>query len=226
MAKIKLGAIVVDMRGKLGGHVFAKNRGGNYMRTKTTPVNPQTTAQTNVRSIFAGITSNWSSLTEAQRESFNSKVSDYGKTNVFGDLKNPSGKALYQRLNQNLALTGQTQITVCPSPAAVPAISNASGIAYGETQSINLSYIGDATGSQVMVNATGIVSNGTSYVKNRLRTLYVASGAEDGSISIGTQWTNKNGAFAAGDVIFFALKVVNAQGQASPEVTFKVTAEE
>ena len=49
--KIKWGALVVDGRGKLGGHVAAQNRGGSYLRTKVTPSNPQTTFQTGVRSM-------------------------------------------------------------------------------------------------------------------------------------------------------------------------------
>jgi len=40
--KMKFGAIVVDGRGKIGGHVASKNRGGAYLRTKVTPSNPQT----------------------------------------------------------------------------------------------------------------------------------------------------------------------------------------
>ena len=42
MAKIKMTAIVADMRNKLNGSVFSRNRGGAYIRTKVTPINPQT----------------------------------------------------------------------------------------------------------------------------------------------------------------------------------------
>ena len=120
MAKLKFGMIVTDMRGKLGGHVFSKNRSGAYSRTKVTPVNPQTASQTAVRSLFAQISQGWSGLTQANRDSFNGRVADYSKTDVFGDLKNPSGKALYQRLNQNLGISNQSLITVAPSPVGVP----------------------------------------------------------------------------------------------------------
>ena len=42
MAKILTTAIVADIRNKLNGSVFSKNRYGAYVRTKVTPVNPQT----------------------------------------------------------------------------------------------------------------------------------------------------------------------------------------
>ena len=38
--KIKFGSEVVDGRGKIGGHVYSKNKGGAYKRTKVTPSNP------------------------------------------------------------------------------------------------------------------------------------------------------------------------------------------
>ena len=52
MAKIKFGMMMTDASGKLGGQVFSKNRGGSYVRTKSTPVNRQSSAQMNVRGIF------------------------------------------------------------------------------------------------------------------------------------------------------------------------------
>ena len=55
MAKIKFGMMMTDARGKLGGQVFSKNKGGAYVRTKVTPSNPQTIAQTTRRALFAAI---------------------------------------------------------------------------------------------------------------------------------------------------------------------------
>src|SRR3546814_3353017 len=52
ISKVKFGALMTDARGKLGGHVFSKNRAGSYLRTKVTPVNQQTSYQTSVRALF------------------------------------------------------------------------------------------------------------------------------------------------------------------------------
>ena len=54
MAKVLFSALISDMRNKLNGSVFAKNRGGSYLRTKVTPVNPQTVAQVHKRQHGAG----------------------------------------------------------------------------------------------------------------------------------------------------------------------------
>jgi hypothetical protein len=221
MAKIKFGMMMTDASGKLGGQVFSKNRGGSYVRTKVTPLNPQTTAQSNVRGIFASISSGWSTLSEAARASFNGFVSDYARTDVFGDLRNPSGKALYQRLNQNLSISDQALITTCPAPIAVP-FANLAGAEgdIGETEFI-VSTDGDTTDSVIVVWATPRLSQGTSFVKNRLRQLEIQSGGVSAVFDIYGAYTAKYGAIEAGDNIYIGVRVINAQGQASPLETIK-----
>jgi len=85
--KIKFGALVVDGRGKIGGHVASKNRGGAYLRTKVTPVNPQTSFQNAVRNRLTAFAQAWRGLAASQRAAWNSSVSDFSKTDIFGDIK-------------------------------------------------------------------------------------------------------------------------------------------
>jgi hypothetical protein len=214
--KIKYGAIVVDGRGKLGGHVASKNRGGNYLRTKVTPVNPQTAAQTNVRAIFGGLASGWSALTEAQRDSFNGRVQEYAKTDIFGDLKAPSGKALYQRLNQNLALTGQAAITTCPAAGYTPFAEDFEVNGDVSSSTLEIEFQNDLTGYVLMVFATAPVSQGTNYVKNRLRMITAVGGTNAAPITIFNVYQQAFGTPAVGDKIFIGVKVVNDGGGASP----------
>ena len=87
--KAKFGAIVVDGRGKIGGHVATKNKSGSYFRTKVTPVNPQSASQNSVRSRLATRAQAWKGLTAAQRTSWNAAVNDFQRTNIFGDTVIP-----------------------------------------------------------------------------------------------------------------------------------------
>jgi hypothetical protein len=221
MAKIKFGMMMTDASGKLGGQVFSKNRGGSYVRTKVTPLNPQTTAQTNVRGIFASISSAWSNLSESARASFNGFVSDYARTDVFGDLRNPSGKALFQRLNQNLVISEQAQISVCSAPIAVP-FANLTG-ADGDVSSLSfdVTTAGDTTDSRVVVWATPPMSQGTSFVKNKLRQLEVFSGGNAQIFDIQASYLAKYGVISEGDNIYIGVRVINENGQASPLETIK-----
>lgn len=117
--KIKFGALVTDGRGKIGGHVASKSASGAYLRTKVTPVNRQTSYQMVARGRLALFAQSWRSLTAAQRSAWDAAVVNFAKTDVFGDVRNPSGANLYSRLNINLARIGSSPILLPPAPVAV-----------------------------------------------------------------------------------------------------------
>lgn len=222
MAKIKLSGIgVVDIRGKLNGTIFSKNRGGAYVRTKVTPTNPQTVAQMFVRGVFAAISSAWSALSQLQRNSFNGFVAAYATTDIFGDLKNPSGKSLYQRLNQNLAISAQPQITTCVAPSEVPFAGLVSAAGDVSLNSFDMTTSGTTTGTKLLIFATPPLSQGTTFVKNKLRLLTVRAGGPASVENIRAAYTEKFGPLTAGANIYIGVKVVNANGQASPMETIK-----
>ena len=123
MARVKFGAMMVDARGKLGGHVFTKARSGATVRTKVTPVNGQTVAQGIARNRLASLSQKWSTLTEAQRLAWNSLAASTGKTNVFGDTYFPSGKNLFVAINSNILLAGGAVKEDAPSTITMPAIT-------------------------------------------------------------------------------------------------------
>lgn len=221
MAKIKFGMMMTDASGKLGGQVFSKNRGGSYVRTKTTPSNPQTVAQMAIRGIFASISSAWSGLTQGNRDSFNNFVGDYARTDIFGDARNPSGKSLFQRLNQNLVISGQNQITTCVSPSEVPFAFVLSAEANISASQFFIETNNDTTGCKVVVWATPPMSQGTKFVKNKLRQLEVSNGDVAVTVNVWAKYIEKFGVPTAGANIVVGVRVINANGQASPLETIK-----
>lgn len=115
MARIKFGMMMTDARGKLGGQVFTKTRSGATVRTKVTPVNPKTSFQGSVRNAFANISRRWALLDAEERNGWNAAVGEYAKTNVFGDTYLPSGKSLFQQINNNLTTAGATVVDTVPA---------------------------------------------------------------------------------------------------------------
>lgn len=223
MAKVKFGMYMTDARGKQGGHVFSKNRYGAYVRTKVTPSNPQTMAQSAVRGLFASITSLWSSLTDLQRKSWNDKVASFATTDVFGDLRNPTGKNLFQKLNQNLINSGQAGINIAPEPMEVPFANLASASVDISDAKMEVRYHGDLTGCQVIFLATPAMSAGTRFVKNKLRQIAVEIGDSDVTVDVWNAYIEKFALPVLGANIYVGVKVVNAVGQASPVETMKLT---
>lgn len=175
--KVKWGAIVVDGRNKIGGHVASKNRAGSYFRTKVTPVNPSTNYQVNVRNRLSGISSDWRGLTNAERLAWNAAVADFARTDIFGDLRNPSGFNLHQKLNNNLVNIVEDQITTPPLPEAVDAFTTLSLKADFSAQTISMTFapVIDAT-HKVLIFLTPSISPGISFVKSEYRQVgYIAS---------------------------------------------------
>lgn len=221
--KAKFGAIVTDGRGKIGGHVFAKNRSGNYMRTKVTPVNPQSTYQQAQRASLGTLSSGWSGLTAAQRAAWDGAVSGFQKTDIFGDLRTPTGKNLYTGLNRNLLNAAQSILTSPPSPGAIPNVTiDAADYSLAGT-SFDIDTTGTATGSFVFAWATPPLSAGTSFVKNRLRLLEVFAGGVDSTLDIYDSYIARFGVPPVGANVQVAISVVNAGGEQGVRSTFVAT---
>lgn len=221
--KIKFGAIVTDGRGKLGGHVLAKNRSGNYMRTKVTPVNPQTTFQQAQRAALGSLSSGWSGLNETQRQAWNGAVGSFQSTDIFGDLKSPTGKNLFTGLNRNLLNSGQSILNVPPNPEAVPNASiTTAAYSLGGT-SFAVVTAGTTTGAFIQVWATPPLSPGTSFVKNRLRLVETLAGGTNVTLDISAKYLARFGVPPQDANVYVGIRVINAGGEAGVRSTFKAT---
>lgn len=221
MAKIKFGMMMTDARGKLGGHVFSKNRAGSFVRTKVTPSNPNTQAQSQARALFSSISQQWSSLTQQVRDSFNSAVQDWARTDIFGDLRNPTGKNLFQRLNNQAQSAGLPPVVTLPAKLEMPdAIVSKAEIAITGAE-ISLSDVDQSATTQVVVFATGPLSAGTKSAKNRLRQIYAEAGDSFVKADAYTAYVDKFGTPATGQNIQIGVKYVLASGQASPMQVLK-----
>lgn len=194
MSKIKMGMIVTDIRNKLGGHVFSKNRAGGIVRTKVTPTNPQTGSQAGVRNLFSNLSQAWRSLTQAQRDAWNAAVGDYQRTDIFGDLRSPSGINLFQRLNNVLMSVGEAMLTVPPLPSAVENV-----YATGVTAAVAIPAMSISLNEAVPANtalkvfATAPLSAGRNYVKSQFRLITTLDAAEASPYDALADYTAKFG---------------------------------
>lgn len=221
--RLKFGMIVTDGRGKLGGHVLSKNRAGAYARTKVTPSNPQTTAQSQARALFAFISQSWSGLTDTVRNGWNSAVAEWQKTDIFGDLRQPSGKALFQRLNNQAQSAGFPPVTSAPARMEmVSGVVQSVVVAVG-AGTISLNGLADSGVARVMLFATPVLSDGTTFVKNKLS--LIETFVDDAVVPADTfdSFELKFGTPTAGANIYFGVKYVLSNGQASPMQILKAT---
>lgn len=219
--KVKFGAIVTDGRGKIGGHVMSKNRGGAYMRTKVTPSNPRTTTQQANRALLGSLSASWSALTDAFRASWNGAVNDWVKSNIFGDTIKPTGKNLFVALNKNINAIGGTTIDTAPAKVEMPILGLSTVTVDVSAQEIVVDYSGDADAIQVVVATTGPLSAGTSFTKGKFRKIYNALGASLDPGDLYDAYVERFGAPTPGQNISFEVKLVEANGQISVPETAK-----
>ena len=93
MALVKYGIAVAQLSGTIGGNVFARNSGGNYVRKWSTVATTPTAKQVNVRALFASANAAFAALNPAQRQAWN----DVALT-----------KTVKNRLGEDIKLSGQS----------------------------------------------------------------------------------------------------------------------
>lgn len=215
--KAKFGALVVAGSGKINGFVASRNRAGAYFRTKVTPVNPQTASQNAVRQRLTGNAQAWRGLSEAQRASWNAAVSGFARTDIFGDLKNPSGFNLFVRINNNLEAAGQSPLTAAPVPSEVLTVNFTALAADVSDAEVVLTLSGNVpAGTSMLIFATPGVSPGVNFVKSEYRLISVQAAAATTPIDVGAAWIAKFGSLIADQKIFVKVVFVNnTTGQTS-----------
>lgn len=212
MAKIKYSALVSEMRNKLNGSVLSKNRYGNYIRNKVTPVNPQTSFQLNQRSILSALSAGWRGLTQNQRDEWSEAAKQQPTTDIFGDTKILSGQAFYVSRNLNLVGNSQAQISSPGVPVDVPFVDITSStvqVDLGEISIVQLAISASTipAGFVAVVYATPSYSPGRSFVKNQFRRLGVFT-ASGGAIDVSLAYIAKFGSAAIGEKVSFRLALV------------------
>jgi len=209
--KSKWGALMVDGRGKLGGHVMAKNRSGSYMRTKVTPVNPATASQVQARNLLTFFAQSWRTLTAAQITAWNAAVENYKRTNIFGDIINPTGLNLYVRLNVNIANAGGADISDPPIPGTAPEIGTCVATLNSGAQSVSIAFAPTPVPANIayVVELTAQVSPGINFLKGKYRIIAVFPAADATPTVISAAYIAKFGALIAGQKVGLRVTAVD-----------------
>ena len=208
MGKIKFGSFIVDVRNKVGGQVYSKNRGGAYVKNKVSPSQPRTSAQTTARARLTTFAQGWRALTATQQAAWNAAVGAYLKTDVFGDLKTPSGINLYSKLNINLAQISVAAIVTPPLPIAVvgPATLTLTGAAGTPALSLAFTVSPVPTATNYIILATAQQSPGRFSVNSAFRILSTVAAAATSPVNLLAAYNAKFGTLVAGQKVF--IKVI------------------
>lgn len=207
--KVKWSGIgMVDGRGKINGSVAAKNRSGAYARVKVSPTNPRTARQLTIRARLTGFAQGFKALNEDEITAWNAAVQQWKKTDVFGDLHNPTGLDLYVRLNARLADIGVAAISQPPTPVGAEQVI-AGALVMNSGGAKTVAYTGATAASTVQVYATPGLSPGIRSYTTYMRRIGTFAGGAASPVDISTMYEAKYGEPAAGTRVAVRLVAVN-----------------
>lgn len=141
--------LAAELSGRIGGHVFSHNSGGQYVKILTVPTNPNSVQQQAVRNAVSQLSNQWNNtLTVGQRSEWEVYASNVKVTNRLGEQVNISGLAMFVRSNV-IRLQGN-QAAILDGPAIfnlssyeAPTLSGASEA----TQTVDLNFSGSIVDS-------------------------------------------------------------------------------
>lgn len=201
--------------GSYQGLTASRNRFGQYMRTRASPVQPRTPAQLNQRARMTTNAAGWRGLTDAQRAGWLSLGLSISRTDSLGQSYTLGGFAAYCSVNNNKLDAGDAVVSDAPTivtPAdlvsvTLTATSAALSIAYTATPL--------AAGVRLFVwvspqRSAGVIFNGDY----RLLTVTAAAAASPANIL--AAYTAKFGVPVTGKRLFLSLQTYQAGFKGSP----------
>lgn len=204
------------MSGRMGGDVKMRN---GRSRGFTVPSLVRNTFTSTVRALFQGFSSSYKSLTLGQIYSW---VNATGFTYIdrFAQSHVLKGKALYMRLNLNLAKAGQAPITTAPSAQGVSPVLFTDASTISVATGISLDFDPTVpTGHTVVVYATPGISRSILRPGNSLFkqvTTFAAGTTSPQTTDITTAYGARGLAYALAQFVWFRFETVNnATGEAS-----------
>lgn len=213
MAKFTPGALISEIRGKVSSTVFSKNAAGPMIRNRTTPINPRSPKQTQRRQALAALSAGWRSLTQNQRDGWNSLASSYPRTDSLGQTIFLTGAQLYILANSNLELIGGSAINSAPTLPSFPVLSL--GAITVDEAAFTVGFDPDPVPAdmELVVRASAPISAGKSFVgKSDFRFIESFPAAEVSPADINSAYEAVFGSKAgqAGQKIFVEIFLVSA----------------
>lgn len=113
MAKFQ--PILGELRGSIGANTWSHNKGGDYVRQRGTPTNPNSTRQQSVRSILSTLAAGYGALTAVQQESWKTWAQNNPRQDPLGNSYTLTGLQAYISVNAKLSDAGLTLLTSAPA---------------------------------------------------------------------------------------------------------------
>lgn len=215
--------IFTNISGSLGGMTGSRNKGGQYLRARTNPTQPNTLPQQNARQRFGAASAAWGNLAPEIRALWNNYASLQSWTNRLGDPIQLTGQQAYVGSNSALASVGLAQITNPPEPNDRPESYVPNDLVYNTLDT----FVGGASpgldaADRVSYAISPILPSGVTSYKGRYVIIAVGAGnvAPQSVTGINAAAEAYLGPVTQGQQFWMRTRVVQPDGTYSP-YTFK-----
>jgi hypothetical protein len=207
--------LTAPQSGSMAGTTASRNRFGQYLRSRATPVQPRTTFQLNQRARMSTNAAAWRALTDAQRGGWLSLGLMISRTDSLGQTYTMNGFMAYCSVNNNKLDAGDAAVSDAPAivtpadllTATITLTSAALSIAYTATPL--------AAGVRLFIWVSPQQSAGRKF-NGDYRLLSVTAAAAASPSNSLAAYTARFGVPVTGTRIFFSLETYQGGFKGSP----------
>lgn len=213
----------VPRSGSYQGVTSSRNRYGQYVRSRSTPVNPASAAQGTVRGRMATNAAAWRALTDAQRAGWEALALGISRTDALGQSYTLNGFSAYCMINNNNLAAGNVVVSDAPAEVAPGAVvlgaitltAAAFTVAYTPTPL--------GTGERVFVYCSPQRSAGRSFEAD-YRLIHVSAAAAASPANVFSAYQARLGTPVTGQKVFIAVHTYKSGFLSGPVRTSAVVA--
>lgn len=205
----------VPRSGSYQGVTSSRNRYGQYVRTRATPVQPRTTFQLNQRARMSTNAAGWRGLSDAQRAGWGDLGLMISRTDALGQSYTLNGFGAYCSVNNNKLDAGDAVVPDAPAIVTPPDLITATVTSTAVALSVAYTATPLAAGVRLFVFVSPQQSAGRKF-NGDYRLLAVTAAAAASPANILAAYTARFGVPVVGNRIFYSLQTYQGGFKGSP----------
>lgn len=198
----------VPRSGSYQGVTSSRNRFGQYVRSRATPVNPNSAAQATARARLSQNAIGWRALTDAQRAGWEGLGALMSRSDSLGQSYTLNGFSAYCSINNNRLAAGDAVISDAPALTAPVNIVTATVTATAVALSIAYTATPLSANTRLFVYASPQRNAGRSFEAD-YRLIHVSAAAAATPANILAAYTARFGVPVVGNKIFLSMQAYN-----------------
>lgn len=213
MAILTPGPLASEVSGRIGGTIFAHNRGGMYVRNGTKPIKVTTPSAMTFKAILGTASQMWTMLTSAQIAAWNTFAANNPQKNRLGRQISLTGQNFFIRLNSRLLYADADTISLPPTaqppnlaPVSEMSVTAASG-------AVSITFDDSALGAHdvLWIKAATSFSPTKNNVNNLFTSLPVTVEQPTSPLNVGADVVEKLGTLQKDQFVYLEIRTLDTK---------------